>query len=69
MSSLLIEPWSTGKLYTVPFKEISICPFFVKSFDTFPKQKLYQLMLSFTLNLKICFIYIQVTLITIIMST
>ena len=47
MSSFLIELWSTQKSYTVPFKEVSICSSFVKSFDTLPKQKLYQLMLSF----------------------
>ena len=47
MSSFLIELWSTQKLYTVPFKEVSICSSFVKFFDTLSKQKLYQLMLSF----------------------
>ena len=47
MSSFLIELWSTQKSYTVPFKEVSSCSSFVKSFDTLPKQKLYQLMLSF----------------------
>ena len=47
MSSFLIELWSTQKSYTVPFKEVSICSSYVKSFDTLPKQKLYQLMLSF----------------------
>ena len=51
MSSFSIELWSTGKSYIVPFKEISLCLSFVKSFTAFPKQKLYQLMLSFTLNL------------------
>ena len=51
MSSFLIELWSTEKSYTVPFKEISLCSSFVKSFDTLSEQKLYQLMLSFTLNL------------------
>ena len=40
MSSFLIELWSTGKSYTVPFKKISFCSSFVKSFDTLPKQKL-----------------------------
>ena len=44
--SFLIELWSTEKPYTVPFKEISLCSSFVKSFDTPPKQKLYQIMLS-----------------------
>ena len=53
MSSFLIELWSTEKLYTVPLKEISRYSSFVKSFDMLPKQKLYQLMLSFTLNLQI----------------
>ena len=51
MSSILIETWSTEKSQTVPFKEISLCSSFVKSFDMLPKQKLYQLMLSFALNL------------------
>ena len=51
MFSFLIELWSTEKPYTVPFKEISFCSSFVKSFDMLPKQKLYQLMLSFALNL------------------
>ena len=53
MSSFLIELWSTEKSYTVPLKEISRYSSFVKSFDMLPKQKLYQLMLSFTLNLQI----------------
>ena len=44
MSSFLIELWSTEKSYTVPSKRISLCSSFVKSFDTLPKQKLYQLM-------------------------
>ena len=51
MSSFLIELWSTEKSYTVPFKEISLCSPFVKSFDALPKPKLSQLMLSFALNL------------------
>ena len=51
MSSFLIELRSTEKLYTVPFNEISLCLSFVKFCDTLPKQKLYQLMLSFALNL------------------
>ena len=41
MSSFLIELWPSGKSYTVPFKGISLCSSFVKSFDTHPKQKLY----------------------------
>ena len=48
--SFLIELWSTEKSCTVPFKEISLLSF-VKAFDTLAKQKLYQLMLSFALNL------------------
>ena len=51
MCSFLIELWSTEKSCTIPFKEISLCSSFIKSFDMLPKQKLYQLMLSFTLNL------------------
>ena len=47
MSSFLIELWSND---TVPFKEISLCSSFVKSFDMLSKQKLYQLMLYFALN-------------------
>ena len=70
MSSFLIELWLTEKSYTVVFKEISLCSSFVKSFDMRPKQKLFQLMLSFTLKFTdLCFIYIQVTFITIIMQT
>ena len=52
-SSFSIELWSTEKLFTVPFKEVSLCSFFVKSFDMIPKSKLYQLMKSFALNLQI----------------
>ena len=51
MSSFLIEIWSTEKSYTLPFNEISICSSFVKCFDMLPKHKLYQCMLSFSLNL------------------
>ena len=51
MSSFLIELWSTEKSYTVLSNEISFCSPFVKSFDTLPKQKLYQHMLSFALDL------------------
>ena len=47
MGSFLIELWSTEKSYTVKFNEISITSSFVKSWFTLPKQKLYQLMLSF----------------------
>ena len=47
MSSFLIELWSTEKSYTVLFKKITLC----SSFDTLPKQKLYQLTLYFALNL------------------
>ena len=38
MSSFSIELWSTQKSYAVPFKEISLCSSFVKSFDTLPKK-------------------------------
>ena len=51
MSSFLIELWSTEKSYTVSFNEISPYSSFVKYFDTLPKQKVYQLILSFALNL------------------
>ena len=50
MSSFLIELCSTEKSYIVQFKEISLCSYFVKSFDMLPKQKLYQVILSFALN-------------------
>ena len=66
MSSFLIELWSAGKSYTVPFTEISLCSSFVKTFDLLPKQKLSQLMLSFSLNLQIS-IYLCTPLITIVM--
>ena len=46
--------WSIETLYTLPFKKTSLCSYFVKSFDGLPK-KLYQLMLSFVLNLETSF--------------
>ena len=52
----LIELWSTEKSYPVPFKEISRSSF-VKSLDMFPKQKLYQFMLSLALILKISVLF------------
>ena len=57
MSPFLIKLWSTKKSYTVPFKEISLCSSFVKCFDMLPKQKLYQLMLSFALSLQISILF------------
>ena len=70
MSSFLNELWLTEKSYTVVFKETSLCSSVVKSFDMRPKQKLFQLMLSFALKFTdLCFIYIQVTFIAIIMQT
>ena len=66
MSSFLIELWSAEKSCTVPFKEISFCSSFVKFFDMLPKEYLYQLILLLASNL--CFIHIQVTLITIVMQ-
>ena len=51
MSSFLIEVWLTETSNTVPFNEISLCSSFVKSCETLPKQKLFQLMFSFPLNL------------------
>ena len=50
---LLIELWSTEKSYTLAFKRISLCSSSVKSFHMLSKQELYQLMLSFVLNLQI----------------
>ena len=40
MSSFLSELWLSEKLYTLSFKEISLCSSFVKPFDTLPEQKL-----------------------------
>ena len=57
MSCFLCELWSTEKSYTVPFKEISLCSSFVKSFHMLHKQKLYQLMSSFGLNLEISVLF------------
>ena len=53
MSTFLIELWSTEKSYTALFKESTFCSLFMKSFDTFSKQKLYQLVLLFLLNFQI----------------
>ena len=44
---------SIKKSSAAPFKKISLCLSFAKSFDMLPKQKLYQLMLSFALDLEI----------------
>ena len=57
MSPFLTELWSTGDSYTIPFKEISLCLSFVKSFDTLPKQRLYQLTISFGLSLQISVLF------------
>ena len=54
---LIDEPWSSEKYYTVPFREISLCSSFVKTFDTLPEQKLYQIMLSLALNLQISVLF------------
>ena len=62
-----MELWSTEKLYTVPFNEISLSSFFVKSCNKIPKDIIYQLMLCNKFAY-LCFIYIQVTLITIVMQ-
>ena len=51
MSSFLIELWSTEKSYAVPFNKTSLSSSFVKSFDVHPKQRLYQRVLPFALNL------------------
>ena len=71
MSPFLSEPLSTEKSCTVPFNEISQCSSFVKSFDTLPKQNLYQNMLVILCFkfVNLCLIYVQVTLITIVMQT
>ena len=37
--------------FLVPFNQILLCSSLVKSSETLPKQKLYQLMLSFAFNL------------------
>ena len=57
MSSFLIELWSTEKSYAIPVKEISLCSSLVKSIDMPPKQKLFQLMLLFALNLQISVLF------------
>ena len=67
MDSFLNELSSTEKSYAVPFKEIPLCLTFLKSFDTLPIQNFANL---FILRLEfayLCFLYIQVTIITIIM--
>ena len=50
MSSFLIELWSTEQSDTVPIKDISLCSRFLKPFNILPKQKLYQIMLLFSLT-------------------
>ena len=57
MFSFSLEIWST--------EVSSLCSSFVKSFDTLPKQNV-MLHLKFA---NLCFIYMQVTLISIIMYT
>ena len=52
-----MELWSTEKLYTVPFNEISLSSFFVKSCNKIPKDIIYQLMLSFAINLHISVLF------------
>ena len=47
------------KLSKMSFKEISLCSFFVKSFDTLRKLGLHQRLLSCVLNLS--FIYMLIT--------
>ena len=49
MSSFLIEPWSSEKSYTVPFKRILLCSSFVKSFDTLHKTNYTNLSYSFNI--------------------
>ena len=51
MPSFLIELWSNEKSCTEPFKGISLCSSFIKSFYMLFKQKLYQIVLFFALNL------------------
>ena len=38
MSSFLIELWSTEKSYPLPFKEVSLCSFFVISLEMLAKE-------------------------------
>ena len=57
MSSFLIVLWLIEKSYAVTFKEISLYSSFAKSFDMLLKQKLYQLMLSFAINLQISVLF------------
>ena len=56
MSSFLIDLWSTEKSYTVPFKKFCSVHL-AKSCDTLPKQTLYELMLSFALNVSVFYIH------------
>ena len=60
MSSFLIEQQSTEKSYTVPFKEVSLCLSFIKSFDMLP----FYVFLCFKF-VNLCFTY-KVTFITIV---
>ena len=57
MSSFLTELRSTQKSYPVPFKEISLCSSFVKSFDTLPRHKIITTYVIISLRFKnICYI-------------
>ena len=67
MPSFLIDLWSTENWYAISFKEISLCSSFVKSFDALAKQKLYQLMSQLAYNLQVSVLFMQVTLITVVM--
>ena len=58
----LIEVCSTEKLCTVPFKEISLWLSFLKSSNTLPKQKFFQLKLYFALNLQDFVLTINLTI-------
>ena len=57
MFSVLIELWSTEKSFTVSFYKNLFCSSFEKSFDALPKQKVYQLKLSFAFNLQISVLF------------
>ena len=68
MSSFLIELWSTEISYTVvPFKEISLCPYFIKSSDAVSKKCIPTYVMLSLKFANLCFIYTQVTFITIVM--
>ena len=64
MFSFLIELRSTENLYTVPFNEIPLCSSIAKFVIGFLNKNYTDFCLKFV---NLCVIYIQVTLITIVM--